>query len=215
MRGKELDGKSMRVDYSVTKRAHTPNPGRYMGRRTPPLRHSRRRSPSPYSRRRSPSPYYRRRSPSPHYRRRSPSPIYRRRSPSPYARRRSPSPYYRHSLPGIGAVSRHISNVVRRPSTVAVLHRRTTLVDHQHHHHPIGVVTDQLFFFCRHLDVTLSVCVRACACVYACMCIMLICTSCPVCCYNFFYVGRNVALCHRRDVTIFFIIIVIIILPSS
>merc|ERR1719384_68260 len=32
MDGKELDGKPIRVDFSITKRPHTPTPGRYMGR---------------------------------------------------------------------------------------------------------------------------------------------------------------------------------------
>ena len=30
----ELDGKKIRVDFSITKRAHTPTPGVYMGRPT-------------------------------------------------------------------------------------------------------------------------------------------------------------------------------------
>jgi len=103
----EIDGKKIRVDFSITKRPHTPTPGHYMGMRSSGYRerggggggggdHYRgRRSPSPYYRGgrgggRSPSPggYHRGRSPSPGY--------YRRRSPSPgYYRRRSPSPYYR------------------------------------------------------------------------------------------------------------------------
>uniref|UniRef100_A0A183GBS5 RRM domain-containing protein n=1 Tax=Heligmosomoides polygyrus TaxID=6339 RepID=A0A183GBS5_HELPZ len=29
--GKEIDGHKIRVDYSLTKRAHTPTPGQYMG----------------------------------------------------------------------------------------------------------------------------------------------------------------------------------------
>ena len=32
--GLELDGRRIRVDYSITKRAHTPTPGVYMGRPT-------------------------------------------------------------------------------------------------------------------------------------------------------------------------------------
>jgi len=120
--GMELDGRRIRADFSITKRAHTPTPGVYVGRpyarppprgeyggrdryrddrggrggygRSPSPYYSRgRRSPSPRYRRRSPSPYSRRRSPSPYGRRRSPSPYGRRRSPSPYSRRRSPSPY--------------------------------------------------------------------------------------------------------------------------
>merc|ERR1712107_140312 len=34
MSGKEMDGRKIRVDYSITKRAHTPTPGMYMGRPT-------------------------------------------------------------------------------------------------------------------------------------------------------------------------------------
>lgn len=34
--GLELDGRRIRVDYSITKRAHTPTPGVYMGRPTKP-----------------------------------------------------------------------------------------------------------------------------------------------------------------------------------
>jgi len=91
-----LDGRKIRVDYSITKRAHTPTPGMYMGRdERRPVRRTpspRRRSPIPYPRRgRSPSPRRYRRSPSPRGRYRSPSPRYRR-SRSPLYRRRSPSP---------------------------------------------------------------------------------------------------------------------------
>lgn len=32
--GTELDGRRLRVDYSITKRPHTPTPGVYMGRPT-------------------------------------------------------------------------------------------------------------------------------------------------------------------------------------
>ncbi|XP_072268616.1 transformer-2 protein homolog alpha [Pyxicephalus adspersus] len=70
--GMELDGRRIRVDYSITKRAHTPTPGIYMGR---PTHNSGRRRDYydrgyersydryeeydyRYSRRRSPSPYY-------------------------------------------------------------------------------------------------------------------------------------------------------------
>jgi len=113
--GFELDGRRMRVDFSITKRAHTPTPGQYFGSRPAPREwwqsgergggapygsYGGRRSPSPY-RRRSPSPYRsrRRRSPSPadyHRRHRE----FSRRSRSPYysSRRRSPSPagYHHH-----------------------------------------------------------------------------------------------------------------------
>ena len=34
MNGTELDGRKIRVDYSITKRPHTPTPGMYMGRPT-------------------------------------------------------------------------------------------------------------------------------------------------------------------------------------
>jgi len=58
--GGEIDGQRIRIDFSITKRPHTPTPGIYMGRP------SRRgdgysgggRSPSPYSRRRSRSYSY-------------------------------------------------------------------------------------------------------------------------------------------------------------
>nr|CAB3267205.1 transformer-2 protein homolog alpha-like [Phallusia mammillata] len=61
--GMELDGRRIRVDFSITKRPHTPTPGVYVGRpyRDEYRRDSYRRSPSPYHRRRSPSPRYRRR----------------------------------------------------------------------------------------------------------------------------------------------------------
>ena len=73
LNGIEMDGRKIRVDYSITKRAHTPTPGMYMGRPTAGStrrddsrsgardRDYYRRSPSPYRRRRSPSPYARRR----------------------------------------------------------------------------------------------------------------------------------------------------------
>ena len=32
--GMEIDGRKIRVDYSITKRAHTPTPGVYMGKPT-------------------------------------------------------------------------------------------------------------------------------------------------------------------------------------
>jgi len=78
MNGTELDGKKIRVDYSITKRAHTPTPGMYMGRPTGRTDRDRRdgdrdRDDRDYDRRRrSPSPRYRRRSrsfsPAPRYR---------------------------------------------------------------------------------------------------------------------------------------------------
>jgi len=81
MSGAELDGRKIRVDFSITKRPHTPTPGMYMGRPTSGSRASGgggRRERGHYSDRRDDRDYYRRRSPSP-YRRRSPSPYYRRR----------------------------------------------------------------------------------------------------------------------------------------
>jgi len=101
MNGADMDSRKIRVDYSITKRPHTPTPGMYMGRPTQGSRHGgggrrggydrdrRRRSPSPhYRRQRSRSPAYRRRSPSPYYGRRD----YRSRSRSFSPRRREYSP---------------------------------------------------------------------------------------------------------------------------
>lgn len=96
--GNEVDGRRIRVDYSITERAHTPTPGVYMGQPTRPKRDNYRdsgREPYRESYResyRDRGGYYR--SPSPHYYRRTPSPYYRR-SPSPHYYRRSPSPYHR------------------------------------------------------------------------------------------------------------------------
>jgi transformer-2 protein len=60
--GVEVDGRRIRVDFSITKRPHTPTPGIYMGKPTRPRDadyESSRYSPSPYgSRRRSRSPSY-------------------------------------------------------------------------------------------------------------------------------------------------------------
>nr|CAI8059051.1 transformer-2.2 isoform 1 [Altica lythri] len=65
--GMKLNGKSIRVDYSITERAHTPTPGIYMGKPTYKYadRYDRRRERENdyyrndrYSRRRSRSPYY-------------------------------------------------------------------------------------------------------------------------------------------------------------
>lgn len=52
--GTEIDGHKIRVDYSITERAHTPTPGIYLGK--PTTRGPRR---GDDYRRRSPSPYYR------------------------------------------------------------------------------------------------------------------------------------------------------------
>uniref|UniRef100_A0A914DA40 RRM domain-containing protein n=1 Tax=Acrobeloides nanus TaxID=290746 RepID=A0A914DA40_9BILA len=96
----EIDGHKVRVDYSLTKRAHTPTPGQYMGaphqrsRRSPPPRERRRYSPRGYDRR---DDHYRRRSPSPRDRYRYEDRYDRRpREYSPPPRRRSPSPRYRY-----------------------------------------------------------------------------------------------------------------------
>nr|CAI8059048.1 transformer-2.1 isoform 1 [Altica lythri] len=65
--GMKINGKSIRVDYSITERAHTPTPGIYMGKPTYKYsdRYDRRKDrdsdyyrSSRYSHRRSPSPYY-------------------------------------------------------------------------------------------------------------------------------------------------------------
>lgn len=40
--GTEIDGRRIRVDYSITERAHTPTPGVYLGRPTPGYRNARR-----------------------------------------------------------------------------------------------------------------------------------------------------------------------------
>ncbi|XP_071514047.1 transformer-2 protein homolog alpha-like isoform X2 [Panulirus ornatus] len=60
--GMEIDGRRIRVDYSITERAHTPTPGIYMGR--PTYSGYGRRGSGRYTggyggRRRSPSPYHR------------------------------------------------------------------------------------------------------------------------------------------------------------
>ncbi|KAG1652140.1 Transformer-2 beta [Nymphon striatum] len=45
--GQEIDGRRIRVDYSITKRAHTPTPGIYMGKPTYGNSGNREHSPSP------------------------------------------------------------------------------------------------------------------------------------------------------------------------
>jgi len=102
MNGKEIDGREVRVDFSVTKRAHSPTPGKYMGRDRSPRRETRRRDRSRSrsrgrrDRSRSRDRYSRRESRSrsrDRYSRRE-----SRRSRSPYRssrRERSVSPYSR------------------------------------------------------------------------------------------------------------------------
>ncbi|GFS38614.1 hypothetical protein NPIL_572642 [Nephila pilipes] len=53
--GQEIDGRKIRVDFSITKRAHTPTPGIYMGKPTYPKFASHR---DGGYRNHSPSPYY-------------------------------------------------------------------------------------------------------------------------------------------------------------
>ncbi|XP_026692637.2 transformer-2 protein homolog beta-like isoform X3 [Ciona intestinalis] len=111
--GMELDGRNIRVDYSITKRAHTPTPGVYVGRPYAKPRDGDRyesrdrydrggdRHDRHYERDRHDRGRYESRD---RYRddyrdrrdsyRRSPSPGYRRRSPSPYYRDRSPRDRY-------------------------------------------------------------------------------------------------------------------------
>jgi len=55
--GQEIDGRKIRVDYSITKRAHTPTPGIYMGKPTYPKFGGGHRDSGSY-RGHSPSPYY-------------------------------------------------------------------------------------------------------------------------------------------------------------
>lgn len=58
--GMEIDGRRIRVDFSITQRAHTPTPGIYMGKPTYNYYGGYRGGGGGY-RERSPSPYYRRR----------------------------------------------------------------------------------------------------------------------------------------------------------
>lgn len=65
--GLEIDGRRIRVDYSITQRPHTPTPGIYMGRPTVTRRYDRNerndrndRNDRDRGYRRSPSPYYER-----------------------------------------------------------------------------------------------------------------------------------------------------------
>uniref|UniRef100_A0A8D0EAQ9 Transformer-2 protein homolog beta n=1 Tax=Salvator merianae TaxID=96440 RepID=A0A8D0EAQ9_SALMN len=85
--GMELDGRRIRVDFSITKRPHTPTPGIYMGR--PTYGSSRRRDyyDRGYDRGYDDRDYYSR-----SYRRRSPSPYYSRGGYRSRSRSRSYSP---------------------------------------------------------------------------------------------------------------------------
>ncbi|XP_075977597.1 transformer 2 isoform X3 [Anticarsia gemmatalis] len=97
--GMEIDGRRIRVDYSITQRAHTPTPGIYMGKPT-----SVSRGDNGYDRRgRDRDDYYYRGGGGGYrerdyyhrgYRHRSPSPHYRRRR---YERERSYSPRKSHA----------------------------------------------------------------------------------------------------------------------
>jgi len=80
--GIEVRGRQIRIDYSITKRAHSPTPGVYVGMKGGYRGGGRDRYRSPGRERR------RSRSHGRSHRHRSPSP-YRRRSPSPYKGRRS------------------------------------------------------------------------------------------------------------------------------
>lgn len=51
--GTEIDGRKIRVDFSITQRAHTPTPGVYLGRPSESLRRGRKGSPVSGGRRRS------------------------------------------------------------------------------------------------------------------------------------------------------------------
>merc|ERR1712112_58656 len=91
MSGMEMDGRKIRVDYSITKRAHTPTPGMYMGRPTNSRDDRRGERSSGRDRDRGDRGYGDRgggRRDDYSRRRRSPSPAYRRRSRSHSPRRR-------------------------------------------------------------------------------------------------------------------------------
>ncbi|KAI9097014.1 transformer 2b [Phlyctochytrium arcticum] len=89
LNGTYLHDRPMRVDYSLTKRAHSPTPGRYMGQDVDRQRSDRDRGGyrrDEYRGGRDRDRDYDRRRREPSY-----SPPRRRRSPSPPRRRRSPS----------------------------------------------------------------------------------------------------------------------------
>ncbi|XP_028159442.1 transformer-2 protein homolog beta isoform X3 [Ostrinia nubilalis] len=78
--GMEIDGRRIRVDFSITQRAHTPTPGIYMGKPTVSSRGD-----NGYDRRRDRDDYYYRGGGG--YREREYYRSYRHRSPSPHYRR--------------------------------------------------------------------------------------------------------------------------------
>lgn len=101
MNSTEIDGRRVRVDYSVTQKPHDPTPGSYAGR--PTSRDDYRRDRSPHGRRDR----------SPHSRRdRSPYRSSSRRERSPY--RSSRDSYRRHSRSRTRSVSRPRRNARRR-----------------------------------------------------------------------------------------------------
>merc|ERR1712113_249714 len=92
--GLDIHGHQIRIDYSITKRAHSPTPGVYMGVKGRDGRHGSSRygggrRDRDYGRPRARRSRSRSRGRDREYRHRSPSP-YRRRSPSPYKRERRP-----------------------------------------------------------------------------------------------------------------------------
>ncbi|XP_030760398.1 transformer-2 protein homolog beta isoform X2 [Sitophilus oryzae] len=84
--GMKINDKNIRVDFSITERAHTPTPGIYMGK--PTYKYSDRYGDKYRDRRRDRDSYYRS---STRYRR-SPSPYYSSKSRRRYSRSRSYSP---------------------------------------------------------------------------------------------------------------------------
>merc|ERR1711990_1206172 len=85
--GLDINGHQIRIDYSITKRAHSPTPGVYIGSKGRDGRKGDGRPRDSYRSRDRGRYRSRSRSRGRDYRHRSPSP-YRRRSPSPYKRER-------------------------------------------------------------------------------------------------------------------------------
>merc|ERR1711953_140530 len=85
--GLDINGHQIRIDYSITKRAHSPTPGVYIGSKGRDGRKGGGRPRDSYRSRDRGRYRSRSRSRGRDYRHRSPSP-YRRRSPSPYKRER-------------------------------------------------------------------------------------------------------------------------------